>query len=230
MTYHPCVMRESTTEGVARALSDPLRLEVLTRLLSGAATVADLVSSSGASQPNISNHLAVLRREELVRGERTGRQVRYRLANPAVAQFAEALVAVAGPKDHRPPPASPLAEARSCYDHLAGRLGVSVLDALIERGALSAPGPDGVVQLGEEADLVFDDLGIDVPVAAQSRRRLAFGCVDWTERRAHLGGALGAALLTRLLDQGWLRRRLDSRVLLTTPVGRSGLQSTFGIS
>jgi DNA-binding transcriptional ArsR family regulator len=224
------MMRESRTKSVAHALSDPLRLDVLSRLLSGPASVADLVSSSGASQPNVSNHLAVLRREGLVRCERAGRQVRYRLANPTVGQFVEALVAIAGPKDGRPAPASPLAEARSCYDHLAGRLGVSVLDALIERGAVTPPGPDGVVRLGDDAAEIFDDLGIDVLAAVTSRRRLAFACVDWTERRAHLGGALGAALLSRLLDQGWLRRQLDSRALLTTPAGRKGLQSTFGIS
>lgn len=215
---------------MAHALSDPLRLDILSRLLSGPATVADLVASSGASQPNVSNHLAVLRREGLVRGERAGRQVRYHLANPTVGQFVEALVAVAGPKDGRPAPASPLAEARSCYDHLAGRLGVSVLDALIDRKALTPPGPDGVVHLGEDAADLFDDLGIDVSAAATSRRRLAFACVDWTERRAHLGGALGAALLSRLLDQEWLRRQRHSRALLTTPAGRKGLQRTFGIS
>lgn len=224
------MMRESGTAGVARALSDPLRLDILSRLLSGPATVADLVSASGASQPNVSNHLAVLRRESLVRGERAGRQVRYRLANPTVGQLVEALVAIAGPKDGRPPPASPLAEARSCYDHLAGRLGVSVLDALVDRDALTAPGPDGVVHLGDEAAGVFDDLGIDVSAAATARRRLAFACVDWTERRAHLGGALGAALLSKLIDVGWLRRQQDSRALLCTPAGWQGLQRTLGIS
>jgi hypothetical protein len=135
-----------------------------------------------------------------------------------------------GPKDRRPALASPLAEARSCDDHLAGRLGVSVLDALIDRKALTPPGPDGVVHLGEDAADVFADLGIDVSAAATSRRRLTFACVHWTERRAHLGGALGAALLSRLLDQGWLRRQRDSRALLTTTAGRKGLQSTFGIS
>jgi DNA-binding transcriptional ArsR family regulator len=222
------MMRQSNTESVARALSDPLRLDILSRLLSGPATVTDVVSSSGASQPNVSNHLAVLRQEGLVRGDRAGRQVRYRLANPTVGQFVEALVAIAGPKDGRPAPASPLAEARSCYDHLAGRLGVSVLDALIDREALTPPGPDGVVHLGDEAAEVFDDLGVDVSAAAASRRRLAFACVDWTERRAHLGGALGAALLARLLDQEWLRRQRDSRALLTTPAGREGLQRTLG--
>src|SRR5262245_8779601 len=106
-------------DGMARALSDPLRLALLSSLLSGPATVAELVADGGASQPNVSNHLAVLRHDGLVLGERAGRQVRYRLASPTVGQFVEALVAIAGPRDGRPPPASPLAEARSCYDHLA---------------------------------------------------------------------------------------------------------------
>src|SRR5438094_6630980 len=119
---------------MARILSDPLRLEILAHLMGGEATVAEIVEATGATQPNVSNDLATLRKEGFVRGERAGRQVRYRLTGPPVAQLVEALAALTRPHEGRPPPASPLAEARSCYDHLAGRIGVEVLEALERDG------------------------------------------------------------------------------------------------
>ena len=164
-------MMQGKQEGVARALGDPIRIRILTRLLHGPATVVDLVAHAGSSQSNVSNHLAVLKDQRLVRGERTGRQVRYRLADPSVAQLVEAIVAISGSEARRPPPASPLAEARSCYDHLAGRLGVAVLEALEQHEALGPPGRGGVIDLGPRAAEVFDRLDVDVARAARARRR-----------------------------------------------------------
>jgi DNA-binding transcriptional ArsR family regulator len=223
------MMQEGHIDGVARALGKPVRMRILARLLHGSATVTDLVAHIGSTQPNMSNHLAVLRHHGLVRGDRIGRQVRYRLANPTVAQLVEAIVAVSGAEGRRPPSSSPLAEARTCYDHLAGRFGVTLLEALVNEGAIAAPGRGGVIDLGPRAD-VFDRLGVDVARAARARRRFAFGCLDWAERRAHLGGALGAAVTSRLLELGWLQHQHGTRALLLTSKGRRGLRRTLGIN
>ena len=216
-------------EGVSRALGDPIRVRILARLLEGPATVADLVAHTDSTQPNVSNHLAVLRTQGLVRGERTGRQVRYRLGNASVAQLVEAIDVIAGEGD-RPPPHSALAEARTCYDHLAGRLGVMVLEALVREGAIGRPHRDGGIDLGPRATDVFGRLAIDLDGAAKARRRFAFACLDWTERRAHLGGALGAALARRFLEGKWVQRQPGTRALLLTSVGRRGLRRALGLS
>jgi len=222
------MMRGDHVDGVARALGDPTRIRILVRLLHGPATVVDLVAHAGSTQPNVSNHLAVLRDQGLVRGERMGRQVRYRLADASVAQLVEAFIAVSTTGD-RPPPDSPLAEARTCYDHLGGRLGVAILEALVREGAIASPGRGGVIDLGPRATAVFKRLGVDLAEAAKARRRFAFACLDWTERRAHLGGALGAAVAGRLLEVGWVQRQEGTRALLLTAKGRRGLRS-LGIS
>jgi DNA-binding transcriptional ArsR family regulator len=223
-------MNKNNHAGVARALSDPARLDLLTRLFDGPATVTELVALTGLSQPNVSNHFAVLRDEGLVKGDRAGRQVRYRLANASVAQLVEGIVAVAGSGSGRPPAGSPIAEARTCYDHLAGRLGVALLEGLVNKGALGAPRRGGAIDLGDKADRVFKLLGVDLESVAQGRRRFAFSCLDWTERRGHLGGALGAEVLDRLLDAGWVSRRSDTRAVLLTDRGRKGLARTLGVS
>jgi DNA-binding transcriptional ArsR family regulator len=226
--YHVAMMRGTKADGVARALGDATRIRILVRLLHGPATVVDLVAHAGSTQPNVSNHLAVLRDQGLVRGARTGRQVRYRLASASVAQLVEAIVAVSTTGD-RPPPESPLVEARTCYDHLAGRLGVALLAALVRKGAIASPGGDGVIDLGRKATAVFGRLGVDLAEAAKARRRFAFACLDWTERRAHLGGALGAAVASRLLEVGWVQRQEGTRALLLTTKGRRGFRA-LGIS
>jgi DNA-binding transcriptional ArsR family regulator len=229
MMYHEVVMQGIDSARVARALGEPLRLEILGRLLAGPATVTELVSETGSTQPNVSNHLATLRRERFVRGESRGRQVRYRLAGPPVAQLVEALTSLTGSRANRPAASSPLAEVRSCCDHLAGRLGVMVLDALVARGGLAPAGPHGVIDLGPRAEEVFGALGVDVATAAKARRRFAFGCLDWTERRVHLGGSLGAELLGSVIERGWLARQAGTRALLMTAAGRRGFRRVLGI-
>jgi DNA-binding transcriptional ArsR family regulator len=227
--YHAAMMQGIHTARVARALGEPRRLEILGRLLAGPATVTELVSATDSTQPNVSNHLATLRRERFVRGESTGRQVRYRLAGPSVAQLVEALTTLTSWQTNGPQPSSPLAEARSCYDHLAGRLGVSVLDALVARGGLAPAAPHRVIDLGPRAEEVFGALGVDVATAAKARRHFAFGCLDWTERRVHLGGALGAELLGGAIERGWLAKQRGTRALLMTGAGRRGFGRVLGI-
>jgi DNA-binding transcriptional ArsR family regulator len=208
---------------LAHALGDPLRLILLRWLLDGPATVGELVGVTGTTQPNTSNHLAVLRELGFVKAERDGRLIRYGLSGPAVAQLVEAMAALSA-TGKRPPPSSPLAEARTCYDHLAGRLGVSLLDGLIESSALSRPNAQGVIDPGPRGKDVFGRLGVDLDEAARARRRFAFGCPDWTERRAHLGGALGAAVCRRFLEAGWVVTSRGTRAVLVSSTGRRAVR------
>ncbi len=221
---------------VIQALADPLRLAMLQQLMAGPGTVSELVALSGASQPNVSNHLALLRERGLVRATRQGRASVYELRDATVAQLVESLSALAGHEPTEPDAktvvrASPtLAAARTCYDHLAGRLGVALFDALVARGAIAGPPNLGQpVELGPEAQAVFGALGIDLAAARRARRRFATGCLDWTERRPHLGGALGAAIWAASAERGWVAREPGGRALVVTDAGRCGLHEWLGI-
>src|SRR4051812_197200 len=217
-----------------QALGDPIRLAVLQHLIGGQATVSELVAITSASQSNVSNHLGSLREQRLVRASRLGRQMVYELADASVAQLVEALsrVAAAPPPDMKTPA---VVQARTCYDHLAGKLGVSLFEALVKERALedvSVPGERkkkvrsglGLVTLGPRAPEVFGKLGIDLDDVAREKRQFATACLDWTEDRPHVGGALGAALWSRFTERGWITRKPGSRAVLLTPAGRSGFE------
>ncbi len=222
--------RGATPVSVAQALADPVRFAVLARLLEGPATVADLVGLTGVGQSNVSNHLALLRDRGVVKARREGRQVEYEIGGPAVAHVVEALSALSLGGNSAPRPPAPLALARTCYDHLAGVLGVAVLEALVQLGALWQPRDSkGTIQLGEAAARTFRRLGVDVEAALQTRRKLAYGCMDWTERQPHLGGSLGAAVCQRFLDAGWITRGADSRAVAVTKEGRRILRQLLRI-
>jgi DNA-binding transcriptional ArsR family regulator len=224
---------------LAQALADPLRLTLLRHLMGGSATVAELVLATNASQSKVSNHLALLRAQNLVRAERQGRQMRYQIADPTVAQLVEALTVLAGEPPKLARPAAPLAEARTCYDHLAGSLGVALFDTLVSADALIPPpadgqpikpGPSGEVRLGPNAEAVFGRLGLDVGSVSAQRRQFAYACRDWTERRFHLGGALGAALCRHFLDQHWVESGSTRRQLVLTDSGRDALREQLGMT
>ncbi len=232
-------MHSQRAAQLAQALADPLRLTLLRHLMGGEATVADLTSVTGASQSNVSNHLAVLRAQHLVASQRHGRQMLYRIADPTVARLVESLTVLAGEPPKLPRPVAPLASARTCYDHLAGSLGVAVFDALVTAEAIDPPesngeaaklGPSGDVTLGPRAQEVFSRLGVDVRAVSQTRRQFAYACRDWTERRFHLGGALGAALYQRFMDSGWVVRGPERRQLQITACGRIALRDYLGLS
>lgn len=216
---------------VAQALADPIRLTVLQRLMGGPASVAELVALTAQGQSKVSNHLAVLRDQRLVRAERNGRQMIYRLASPSVAQLVESLAAIAGTALRRPGPSAPIAVARTCYDHLAGALGVGLFDALAAAGAIRSPEQTrGDVALGPAAPDVFGAIGVDSAGLRRGRRRFAFACLDWTERRFHLGGVLGAAVCDAFFAAVWIARDTESRTVFLTPVGRDAIRSRFGLS
>lgn len=226
---------------LTQALADPLRYDILRELMGGPTTVSELAALTGATQPNISNHLAVLRARGLVRATREGRRMLYEIRDPAVAGLIEALAAVADASETqaRERVMPPLARARFCYDHLAGEIGVALFDALVARDALvAAPmareragraGSSAAVELGPAGEAIFAGLGITVEDARRAKRRFAYACVDWTERRPHLGGALGAALGAAAVARGWVARQPGARAVIVTDAGWKAFREQLGI-
>ena len=218
---------------VAGLIADSSRAAMLDALTGGVAlTARELGRVAGVAPATTSEHLDRLERGGLVISERRGRTRQVRLAGADVARAIEALAAVAplrrpvGLKAWHHGEA--LRAARSCYDHLAGVAGVALADALVAR-RLIEPGDGGfsITPAGEEELARF---GVDVAAIRGARRATARACLDWSERRPHVAGALGAALLGELLERRWLRRRSDGRALTLTPDGASGLAATFGVS
>jgi DNA-binding transcriptional ArsR family regulator len=220
------IARDADIAPVAALIADPTRAAILTALLGGRALAAgELARTAGVSAATASAHLAKLLDGRLVDVVRQGRHRYYRLAGHEIAEVLEVLARISA----RPPvrslrqsrQARMLEEARTCYDHLAGRAGVGLLDRLKEGGCYD--GHD-VTETGER---LLSRLGVDVAGARRSRRRFAPECLDWTERRAHLGGALGAAITEVLFERGWYRRGSVPRAVVLTDEGREGLAELF---
>lgn len=210
---------------VAALLADRTRARILEELLGGPALPAGaLAVRVGVAPSTVSGHLAKLEAAGLIVVRRRGRRREAELARPEVAEALEALSRLAT-GDARPIGLRAvnghvaLREARSCYDHLAGRAGVALADDLVARGALSLDDGTFVVRDGA---YFADAFGIDV-AALGGRRVLVRACADWTERRPHVAGALGAALLDVALARDWVRRRDDGRALNVTATGRAAL-------
>jgi DNA-binding transcriptional ArsR family regulator len=200
-----------------KELAHPLRLRVIDRLGHlGPAPVSALAAELGAPMPELSNHLRRLRDAGLVRARREGRQAVYELGDSGVELLLPLLDRLTAPA--APAPAG--APSRMCYDHLAGPLGVRLYADLCARGALD-PAPDGTVALGSRATTAFARLGLDLDAVEPGRRRLAFECLDATEQRPHLAGALGGALAAALLERGWVERA-EGRAVQPTAAGLRG--------
>ncbi len=217
---------------IAQALADPTRFAIVERLTNGPAAVSELVALAGEAQSKVSNHLAVLRERGLVSVTRLGRQRLYEIADPSVAQLVESLLVIAGRRPERLQLSPSLAKARTCYDHLAGRLGVAIFDALVSRRAIQQPDARyrGPLTLGPAGEGVMGGLGIDLDEVRKERRQFAAACGDWSERRPHLGGALGAALWVRFLEQGWVAQKAGTRVVVLTERGRRGFHKSLGVA
>jgi DNA-binding transcriptional ArsR family regulator len=214
--------------GVAALLGDPARAAMLDALMDGRPRPAgELARRAGIAPSTASEHLARLVAGRLLVVEPSGRERRYRLASADVADVLEALsrLGSAAPVDslRGADQREALHAARTCYDHLAGRLGVAVTDALVARDVLRRG--DGSFELGDDGEAFFSDLGVDVAGARARKRVFARACLDWSERRPHLAGALGAALAAAALDQGWVRRRPNDRALRVMPAGATWLRS-----
>jgi DNA-binding transcriptional ArsR family regulator len=219
--------------GIAAAIGEPARSRMLYCLSDGRArTATELATVAEVAPSTASAHLERLRRQKLVKVSAQGKHRYYSLDGEDVAAALEALSVLAGSPRKRFVPSTPprLRGARSCYDHLAGWLGVALNDRFRALGWLTGPATGvtsyEITRGGAEG---FADLGIDLDAARNRRRRFAFACVDWSERRPHLGGALGAAVLDLALANRWLDRDLDSRALTLTRTGRRELQSRLGL-
>jgi len=222
----------------AALIADPARAAILMALMDGRAHPASTLAYAANLSPQAaSNHLAKLLDGGMVLVEAEGRHRYYRLARPEIAAALEALQALA-PRvraidEPRSPEARRLRAARTCYDHLAGRLGVAIAQAMEARGLLSAPAnePAGKLYgLTEAGARWFEEFGVDLPAAMPRHRPPARRCLDWTERRHHLAGPLGAALLKRLLALGWVIRNPGNRAVTVTPAGAEGLRRSLGIT
>jgi DNA-binding transcriptional ArsR family regulator len=212
---------------IAALIGDHARSEVLTALMSGMAlTATELAEVAGVTKQTISGHLAKLVDAHLLAVESQGRHRYFRLADPDVAQLLESLMSVAfrtGAVRLRSSPREPaLRKARVCYDHLAGELGVAMYDQLAARGAFALDG--GGIALTDIGQHIVHELGIDTASLASSRRPACRTCLDWSERRHHLAGTLGAALLDRFVELGWARRLPESRVMAFSPQGEGALR------
>lgn len=238
----------------ASLFAEPARARILSALCDGRALAASvLAAEAGVSAPTASAHLAKLTAAGLIEVERSGRHRFYRLAGSEVATVLEALACIAKPEPVRSlrqaTKVAALRTARTCYDHLAGRLGVAVTAALLDHGALartdgasttdrreddalSARMRNHPYELGPEARDVLYALGVDLDgllAARRASRPLLRFCVDWSEQRHHLAGQLGATLLDTMFDAGWLERTSRHRVVRLTDVGQKALHETLGI-
>jgi DNA-binding transcriptional ArsR family regulator len=224
---------DSRVSSIAAAIGEPARALMLYCLMDGRAhTSTELAVVAGVSPSTASVHLQRLKMQRLVTVHVQGRHRYYSLAGTSVAAALEALSVLAGGSRPRFVPSTPnrLRAARTCYDHLAGTLGVALHDRFKTLGWLSTPSADDpAYDLSSEGAQALDALGIDLEATRALRRRFACACLDWSERRPHVGGALGAALLNIALKKRWVTQDLDSRALTLTPVGRRDMLARFGL-
>ena len=214
---------------VASLIGDPARANMLTALMDGRAlTVSELAEAAGVTIQTASGHLAKLDAAGLLKAEKQGRHRYFRLSGSDVGEVLEGLMGLAqrtgavrvrtGPKDNA------LRTARVCYDHLAGEKGVAMLDAMLARGLMEDADD---LRLTREGRAFAAGFGIDVAALEQGRRPLCRSCLDWSERKSHLAGALGAALLDEIVRRGWAKREAG-RVVKFSPDGARRFDAAFG--
>ncbi|RWO83115.1 MAG: ArsR family transcriptional regulator [Mesorhizobium sp.] len=213
---------------IASLVGDPARANMLTALMGGTAlTASELALEAGVSLPTASSHLSKLMEGGLLTLASQGRHRYYGLAGPQVAGMIEAITGVAaavGPQRVRPGPRdAAMRVARVCYDHLAGEQAVAMLDRLVARQVLLRD--DKEIRLGPSAASHFAAIGIDVE--SMARRPVCRACLDWSVRRSHLAGTLGAAILDKILLEKWARREKDSRAVIFSPMGKQAFERVF---
>ena len=219
--------------GIASLIGEPARAEMLTALLADRAlTATELATIAGVGKATASTHLAKLRDAGLLAVQDQGRHRYFRLADRDVAHLLESLMGVAfrtGAVRLKSSPREPaLRRARVCYDHLAGELGVQAFEALLALQAFEADATG--LHITPAGIRWFAALGVDVDAVQSQRRMMCRACLDWSERRHHLAGAWGAALLQRLFERGWARRIKDTRIVQFTPPGEREFQALFDVA
>nr|WP_180901822.1 MULTISPECIES: helix-turn-helix transcriptional regulator [unclassified Martelella] len=222
----------NTLASIAALIGDVARANMLSALLGGKAlTAGELAAVAGVSPQTASGHLARLVDGALVTVEKQGRHRYFRLASAEVAETLEhlSLLSTTGPARHRPtgPKDEAMRVARTCYDHMAGAIAVGITDSLVQSGYLEFEGAAGLVT--ETGRTFFCEFGVPLAEAGKSRRALCRTCLDWSERRHHIGGWLGAAMLARCSERHWLRPAREGRALTLTREGQAGFAATFAI-
>lgn len=225
---------------IGALIGSPVRARILTVLFDGRAmTATELANDVGTAAATTSEHLALLLGGGLITREKSGRHHYYSLASAEVAQALESLVATLAPASEGPAvapsgraraaqPLKPIQRARFCYDHIAGHLGVAMADGLLERGALSLEGEH--YQVTDRGQVLLAEMGVCLETARAKKRIFAKQCLDWSERRHHIAGALGAALAEACLQRCWVQRTSERRVLSLTPQGKRALSSLLGLT
>ncbi|WP_224549731.1 ArsR/SmtB family transcription factor [Mesorhizobium sp. CA16] len=213
---------------IASLVGDPARANMLNALMGGTAlTASELALEAGVSLPTASSHLSKLMDGGLLTLASQGRHRYYGLADAQVAGMIEAIIGVAeavGPKRVRPGPRdAAMRVARVCYDHLAGEQAVTMLDRLLDRKLLLSD--DNQIRLSPSGAAHFSALGIETQ--AKARRPVCRACLDWSVRRSHLAGTLGAAILDKIITEKWARREKDSRAVVFSPTGKQEFERVF---
>lgn len=228
MTDTPLLNEGPSIAAIAALIGDPARANMLTALLDARAlTVTELAQAGGVGLPTASGHLAKLQAAGLLTAEKQGRHRYLRLSGPDVGWVLEELMALAqrtgavrvrtGPKD------AALRQARVCYDHLAGERGVALMAGLLRRGVIT---DEATPVLTDHGETFLGRFGLDVQGMKTARRPVCRRCLDWSERRDHLGGSLGAALLGGMIEAGWVSRA-EGRVLRFSARGAADFERVF---
>lgn len=215
---------------IASLVGDPARANMLTSLMDGGAlTASELALEAGVSLPTASSHLSKLVEGGLLKLASQGRHRYFGLAGPQVAAMLESIMGVAaqaGPTRTRPGPKDvKMRQARVCYDHLAGEQAVAMLDRFVAEEIVVREGD--AIRLGPMGHSFFSDIGIDTVGLGKARRPMCRACLDWSVRRSHLSGSLGAAILDKILAEKWARRPAGSRAVEFTPPGRKAFDKIF---
>lgn len=221
---------------IGALVGDPARANMLEALMDRRAlTAKELAVRAGVSPQTASGHLSKMLAVGLITMERHGRHHYHSLASAEIARMLEGMQQVASTQNVRHagrtirtgPRDAAMRVARGCYDHMAGQLAVNVADAMISRGHIEFEGDGGSVT--GKGKLFLAEFGIDVAAAAQSKRVFCRPCLDWSERRYHLAGSVGAALMQRSLELKWVKRQDSTRALAITRAGQVGFHQAFGI-
>ena len=226
------ILPDADISAVATLIGEKTRSELITALSDDRAlSSAELAVVAGVTAATASFHLSKLEEAGLVRSDRRGKHKFYSLGSPEVAEAIESLARIAPPRRMRSLKDSVRSEAirdaRTCYDHLAGTLGVALAVSFEQRRLVRMT--DGSYFLTKSGERVLAELGIDVPDLRRGRRQLVRPCLDWSERRPHIGGAIGASLAGRFFDLGWIERIPGTRAIKVTGRGTAELHRRFGL-
>lgn len=225
-------MEEDKFISTASLLCEPSRAKIVWNLLDGRAyTASELALVSDLSPSSVSNHLSKLLNGDIVKVDVQGRHRYYSFANSEVAYAVESLATLANPKPTSKPdkllPKNDVKYCRTCYDHLAGKVGVLIADTLISQKIIELHDKTFIVT--PNGSKFFRNFGLEVTELQKQRRYFAKACLDWSERKYHIAGSLGAALFDKMLKMDWLRRTKNSRAIIITSLGKNGLKEKLKV-